>query len=105
MVTDPPHSGLPPGIATSTTSRVPLCRGLSKCSRSKAMRLLRSRAPTGFGSNLVLALNRGAHQVAPLGPRTVVVTHVVVAEQVGKHEPGVGGPLAYSAVGYDIVFP
>src|SRR5215212_6763230 len=101
MVTDPPHSGLPPGTTTWALSRAPLCRGLSKCSTSNAMRLLWSRV----GSNPFLALYRGADQVAPLGPRTVVVAYVVVAEEVGEHEPGVGGPLPDPAVGYYVFSP
>src|ERR671910_318792 len=99
MVTEPPHSGLPPGTTTSALSRAPLCRGLSKCSTSNAMRLLRSRV----GSNTSLALYRGAHQVAPLGPRTVIVAHVVVTEEVGEHKPGVRGALPNPAVRYYVL--
>src|SRR5215212_5951922 len=101
MVTDPPHSGLPPGTTTSALSRAPLCRGLSKCSTSNAMRLLRSRV----GSNPFLALYRGTDQVAPLGPRTVVVAHVVIAQEVGEHEPGVRGALPDPAVRYYVLPP
>src|SRR5829696_673945 len=93
---DPPQSGLPPGMTTSASSSVPLWRGRSKCSTSRAMRLLRSKPLTLYG---------GAYQVAPLGPRAVVVAHSVVAEQVGEHEPGVGGPLADPAVGYYVLSP
>src|SRR5919112_2628947 len=99
MVTEPPHSGLPPGTTTSALSRAPLWRGLSKCSTSNAMRLLRSRAV-----NPSLALYGGADQVAPLGPRAVVVAHVVVAEEVGENEPGVRGALPDPEVRY-YVFP
>src|SRR4028119_1102760 len=88
-------------MTTFASSRATLYRGLSKCSTSNAMRLLRSRAR----SNLSLALYGGAHEVAALGPRTVVVAHVVVAEEVGEHEPGVGGPLPDPAVGYYILSP
>src|SRR5215208_14736 len=63
------------------------------------MRLLRSRV----GSNISLALYGGTDQVAPLGPRTVVVAHGVVAEEVGEHEPGVGGALPDPAVGYYVL--
>src|SRR5918997_3040959 len=98
MVTDPPHSGLPPGTTTSALSRAPLYRGLSKCSTSNAMRLLRSRT-----FNRTLALYGGAYQVTPLGPRTVVVAHLVVAEQVGEHEPGVRRALPDPAVGYHVL--
>src|SRR5262245_52060742 len=48
-------------------------------------------------------LDRQAHRVAPLGPRTVVVTDLRVAEQVGEHEPGVARALADPAVGNHVV--
>src|ERR1700691_464434 len=40
-----------------------------------------------------------AHQVAPLGPGTVVILHVAEAEQILQHEPGVRAALADAAVG------
>src|SRR5262249_41612841 len=39
---------------------------------------------------------------APLGPRAVVVLHVLVAEQLLQHEPGVRRALADAAVGDDL---
>src|SRR6185437_8724966 len=44
-------------------------------------------------------LDGGADQVAPFGPRTVVVLHVVIAQQIFQHEPGVGAALSDAAVG------
>ena len=52
---------------------------------------------------LDVLLDRHVHHVAPLGPRAVVVLHVVVAEQLVQHEPGVGRALADAAVGDDRV--
>src|SRR5258705_13706637 len=46
-------------------------------------------------------LNRSADEVAPLGPRTVVVLHVGEPEQVLQHEPGVARSLADSTVSDD----
>src|SRR5215207_2546969 len=54
---------------------------------------------------LSLALYRGADQVAPLGPRTVVVAHLVVTEEVGEHKPGVRGALPDPAVRYYVLPP
>ena len=48
-------------------------------------------------------LDGGAHAVAPLGPGAVVIAHVLIAEQVGEHKPGVAGALADAAVGDDVV--
>src|SRR4051812_17599635 len=45
-----------------------------------------------------LALDRRADQIAPLGPRTVVVLHVLESEQVFQHEPRVAGALPDAAV-------
>src|SRR5439155_11864171 len=47
-------------------------------------------------------LDRQAHRVAPFGPAAVVVLHLLIAEQVGEHEPGVTGALADAAVGHDV---
>src|SRR5690554_4278702 len=38
-----------------------------------------------------------------LGPRSVVVAHVLEPEKVGQREPGVSGTLADAAVGDDVV--
>src|SRR6266550_7310064 len=48
-------------------------------------------------------LNRSANCVAPLRPATVVVPHAIVAEEIGEHEPGMGGSLANAAVRDDVV--
>src|SRR5690606_30110711 len=54
--------------------------------------------------DLLVALgDRHADEVAPLGPRAVVVADLRVAEQVGEHEPGEARPLADPAVGDDLV--
>src|SRR2546425_3099204 len=47
--------------------------------------------------------DRRADEVAPLGPRPVVVPHLLDAEQVLKREPGMARPLADAAVGDDLV--
>src|SRR6187402_1904257 len=49
------------------------------------------------------ALNRRAHQIAPLGPAAIVVAHVRMSEQIGEDEPGVAAALADPAVGDDLV--
>src|SRR5215208_6370814 len=105
MTTDPPHSGLPPGMATSAslcTLSSFLWRGFLACSsRSAAPFLLRS------GSLLCaskpLSLYWGTHQVAPLGPGAVVVTHTLITEEVLQDEPRVGRALSYPAIGYYVV--
>src|SRR6266849_1028246 len=48
-------------------------------------------------------LDRNANRISPFGPATVVVPHTIVAEEVGEHEPGMGGSLANAAVRNDIV--
>ena len=48
-------------------------------------------------------LNRRPHEVAPLGPRAVVIADLRVAEQVGQDEPGQAGTLADPAIGDDVV--
>ena len=60
--------------------------------------------PFGRGGSFS-SLDRGAYQVAPLGPRSVVVLALLEAEQIGEHEPGVRGALADSAVGDDGTTP
>src|SRR5690625_6824853 len=42
-----------------------------------------------------------AYRVAPFGPRTIVVANVLPSQQVGEHEPGVGGALPDAAVSDD----
>src|SRR6202041_1256873 len=43
----------------------------------------------------------GADEIAPFGPRTIVVLHVVITQQILEHEPGVGTAFADAAVGDD----
>src|SRR5580693_6754667 len=45
----------------------------------------------------------GADQVAPLGPRTVIIAHVVVAQQILQHKPGVRTALADAAISDDFI--
>lgn len=58
-----------------------------------------------------LALYWCANEATPLGPRTVVVTHLWVTQQVVKDKPGMAAALADAAVsddffvrGYALVF-
>src|SRR5690606_42001194 len=44
-------------------------------------------------------LDRRPDHVTPLGPRAIVVLHVLVAEQILEHEPAVAGTLADPAIG------
>src|SRR5699024_11427809 len=44
--------------------------------------------PTRRSSDLVF-FNRHANHVAPLGPRSVIVAHVVKAQEELQHKPGV----------------
>src|ERR1700730_19401438 len=53
------------------------------------------------GSNFLL--NRRAHQIAPLGPRAIVVAHVFVAKQILEHKPGVRAAFADAAVSDDFL--
>src|SRR4051794_16420893 len=48
-----------------------------------------------------LALDWRADEGAPLGPGTVVVADIGVAEELGQHEPGVRAALADAAIGDD----
>src|ERR1700730_15996616 len=43
--------------------------------------------------------HRRTNEVAPFGPRAVVVLHVLVAEQILQDEPRVARPLADAAIG------
>src|SRR2546428_11547057 len=47
--------------------------------------------------------DRRADEVAPLGPRPVVVPHLLAAEQVLKRQPGMARPLAGAAEGGDVL--
>src|SRR5699024_4766551 len=42
--------------------------------------------------------------VTPLGPRAIVIADLVVAEQMGEHEPGVGAAFPDPAINHDVVF-
>src|SRR5882724_978743 len=43
--------------------------------------------------------DRRTDQIAPLGPRTVVIAHIFEPEQILQHEPGVRTALANAAIG------
>src|SRR3990170_7787574 len=54
---------------------------------------------------LVAESNRHADERAVLGPGAVVVLHVLLAEQLLEHEPGVRGALADAAVRDGVLAP
>src|SRR5713226_860943 len=58
--------------------------------------------PRGGGDFL---FDRRAHQVAPLGPRAVVVPDVLVTEQILQHKPRMRAALTDAAVGDDLLVP
>src|ERR671916_3391924 len=88
--------------ASSCTLSSFLWRGFLACStRSAAPFLLRS-CSLLFASK-PLSLYGSPHQVTPLGPGAVVVTHALVTEQVRQDEPRVGRALSYPAIGYYVV--
>src|SRR5215211_7001552 len=88
--------------ASSCTLSSFLWRGLLACStRSAAPFFLRSGSLL-FASK-PLSLYGSRHQVTPLGPGAVVVTHALITEEVIQDEPRVGRALSYPAVGYDVV--
>src|SRR5207247_2055168 len=49
--------------------------------------------------DLLSLFDGGGDDVAVFGPTAVVVFHVVEAEQIFEHEPGVAGALADAAIG------
>src|SRR5215204_4612365 len=88
--------------ASSCTLSSFLWRGLLACStRSAAPFFLRSGSLL-FASK-PLSLYGSPHQVTPLGPGAVVVTHALITEEVIQDEPRVGRALSYPAIGYDVV--
>src|SRR5215211_3060804 len=106
MTTDPPHSGLPPGIVTSASSGAPssiLWRGLLACSTRRSAPLFFSRSGSPCFASKPLSFYGSPHEVAPLGPGAVVVTHALVTKEVLQDEPRVGGALSYPAIGYYVV--
>src|SRR5215211_5251773 len=106
MTTDPPHSGLPPGIVTSASSGAPssiLWRGLLACSTRRSAPLFFSRSGSPCFASKPLSFYGSPHEVAPLGPGTVVVAHALVTKEVLQDEPGVGRSLSYPAIGYYVV--
>src|SRR5918993_2442413 len=88
--------------ASSCTLSSFLWRGLLACStRSAAPFFLRSGSLL-FASK-PLSLYGSPHQVTPLGPGTVVVTHARITEEVLQDEPRVGRALSYPAISYYVV--
>src|SRR5260370_42638918 len=69
------------------------------------------RKPALAGGGSCLGLRRagfvddgGADEVAPLGPRAVVVADIAETQQIFQHEPGVRATFADSAVGDHCIF-
>src|SRR5207302_418651 len=60
--------------------------------------LLAPRVVLRFHAALLRLLHWRADEIAPLGPRAVVVLHVLEAEQMLQHEPREARPLADAAV-------
>ncbi len=49
------------------------------------------------------SLDRNTDGVAPFRPTAVIVADILIAEQIRQRKPGVAAPLAYAAVGNNIV--
>src|SRR5687768_3297374 len=91
------------GTRTGAPSPSPHCARCWKLTRFRACVVwLLSHASRARYSLLFLPLgDRRADQVAPLRPRAVVVLHVLEAQQILEHEPGMARALADAAVGDD----
>src|SRR5262245_35216523 len=59
--------------------------------------------PGSTGYALYTALDRCSDQVAPLGPRPVVVAYRGIPQQVSQDKPGVARAFANTAIGDDLV--
>ena len=60
--------------------------------------------PTDLGRSRCLRLLDGcADDAAPLAPGALTVADIVVAQQWGQREPGTGGTLSDTAVGYGLL--
>src|SRR5215217_5403277 len=79
-----------------------LWRGFLACSTSSAAPLSLRSGSLLFSSKS-LSLYRSPHQVTPLGPGAVVVTHAPITEEVLQDEPRVGRALSYPAISYYVV--
>src|SRR6266571_5947101 len=66
---------------------------------------LRSSQREGGPYGCLRLLHRRADEVAPLGPRAVVVLHVLESEEILHGEPGEAGPFADAAVRDDGLVP
>src|SRR5919202_1002790 len=73
--------------------------GSRPCSRARSA--LPERCPSACCLDVLV--DRNVNEIAPLGPRAVVVLDVVVPEELVQHEPGVRRALADPAVGDDLV--
>src|SRR5205085_1418605 len=88
-------------IPKSTPKADPLSRNCQSSTESPGERpAFASRRRTAGTSGLLL--DGHADQRAVLGPRSVVVLDVLVAEELVQREPGVGGALADPAVRDDL---
>src|SRR5213075_2706500 len=88
-------SGVPPMVSVMSLKMRPWgFRGMLRV----LVVLLAAHVGPGRGGALA-GFDRRADQVPPLRPRPVVILHVVDAQQVFQHEPGVAGALADAAVG------
>src|SRR5215212_5261239 len=79
-----------------------LWRGFLACSTSSAAPFFLRSGSLLFASK-PLSLYGSPHQVTPLGPGAVVVTHALITEKVIQNEPRVGRALSNSAIGYYVV--
>src|ERR1700733_3949174 len=85
----------------------------TNCRKNCGRILCKKKQPRSFSSGAGLQINRKAElsrgsgcflfdwrtdQVAPFGPRTVVIFHAVVAQEIFQNEPGVRTALANPAV-------
>src|SRR5215211_2626439 len=79
-----------------------LWRGFLACSTSSAAPFFLRSGSLAFACK-PLSLYGSPHQVTPLGPRAVVVTHALITEEVLQDEPRVGRALSYPAISYYVV--
>src|SRR5215207_9698013 len=75
---------------------------MARCRRDGTRRTRRN-SFTDFSAVLLAALDRSAYRVAPLSPGSVVIPHLIIAEEVMEHEPRVARTLTDTAVGNDVI--
>src|SRR6266850_533725 len=81
---------------------------MKKLQKPTGLKTRHYKSSAGGGGLLLLAGtgfvdDGGPDEVTPLGPRAVVVAHVVVAEQILQNEPGMRAAFPDAAVGDDLV--